>query len=602
MGISLILQINKDNYSNLEACLNEIKLQSFDFDKFELLAVCNTDNLSENNIIELKAFCVKNNISYMEDVEIDRLKGKYVCFYDLNYRIPPSTFDVLYKEMKQHNVDFVVAQEKNLTDFKFGNHTDVFKGNLHAVKSFKLIETSLLKKIDIDLIKYLNNRTICFLNFYLYLNKNYKYKIVNVKYRNNFKISKDYIESIIKEIDYLHSDILTADLYADNVRLLLIKECMHLIDKNTFLDLVDERSQITLFKILNQLLSKINNTVLKNSRLSGYSPFFNLLKIEAYDEAVKYMKLLRSRRYWYDRTQKYEVFFKRNPSDISDSLSWKITKPLRFLKQMFDSIYETLFAMLVWFLAFCIKVKHLNKPIWLIGERADQAEDNGYHFYKYCRENFPQQKVYYVINQDSPHVERVTTYKNVIFHSSIWHWSYMLAADVYISAWIFEETSYPIEKEKFVRLFGDYVKNKCNISIQHGVIIQNISPYLHKSKYNLDLIIASSNQEKKIIQNTLGYANDEIAVTGLARFDNLHENKHNKKQVLIMPTWRRSLANISPNSFIQTDYYKAYKGILENPKFLKIIEENDLSIKFYIHNQMQKYMENFKIDNPKIEF
>ena len=50
----------------------------------------------------------------------------------------------------------------------------------------------------------------------------------------------------------------------------------------------------------------------------------------------------------------------------------------------------------------CMKLNKNNKDIWLISERKDEAEDNGYHLYKYIRENHPEQKVFYLINKKSP--------------------------------------------------------------------------------------------------------------------------------------------------------------------------------------------------------
>ncbi|MEH6958021.1 CDP-glycerol glycerophosphotransferase family protein, partial [Neobacillus drentensis] len=120
-------------------------------------------------------------------------------------------------------------------------------------------------------------------------------------------------------------------------------------------------------------------------------------------------------------------------------------------------------------------------------------------------------------------------------------------------------------------------------------------------QYKLDLILASSTKEKKIIKQTLGYTDDEISITGLARFDNLHEIKA-KKQILIMPTWRRSLSNASKNEFQKSTYFKTYKNLMENEDFHKLIEDNNIQVKFYIHNQMQKYIDCFVNEHPNIEF
>ncbi|NGY75607.1 hypothetical protein F6Y02_02150 [Bacillus megaterium] len=78
-----------------------------------------------------------------------------------------------------------------------------------------------------------------------------------------------------------------------------------------------------------------------------------------------------------------------------------------------------------------VKASLFNRKVWLVGEREDQAEDNGYFFFKYCREHYPNQKVYYIINEDSPHLEKVKKHGNVIHHSSFKHQLYMLVASTY---------------------------------------------------------------------------------------------------------------------------------------------------------------------------
>ena len=48
-----------------------------------------------------------------------------------------------------------------------------------------------------------------------------------------------------------------------------------------------------------------------------------------------------------------------------------------------------------------------NKKYWIICERGYDARDNGYHFYKYMKENHPEQKVYYIIDKNSADYRKV---------------------------------------------------------------------------------------------------------------------------------------------------------------------------------------------------
>lgn len=69
-----------------------------------------------------------------------------------------------------------------------------------------------------------------------------------------------------------------------------------------------------------------------------------------------------------------------------------------------------------------------------------------------------------------------------------------------------------------------------------------------------------------------------------------------------MPTWRRHLLNVNKAQFLQSDYYKVYKSLIENKDFLNLIEKKNIEVKFYIHSQMQKFMDEFVVKHPKIEF
>ena len=69
--------------------------------------------------------------------------------------------------------------------------------------------------------------------------------------------------------------------------------------------------------------------------------------------------------------------------------------------------------------AYCIaKILRLfksNRDIWLIGERKDEAKDNGYHLFKYIRENHSEEKVYYIITRDSKDLEKIQKFGNIIY-------------------------------------------------------------------------------------------------------------------------------------------------------------------------------------------
>src|SRR5690606_28481574 len=87
----------------------------------------------------------------------------------------------------------------------------------------------------------------------------------------------------------------------------------------------------------------------------------------------------------------------------------------RFEKDTFNFLQKKLkFAWLY-------RILGKNKDIWLVGERPYKAQDTGYHFFKYMRENHPERNVYYVIEEESPERKNVEPLGNVLIFKSKEH-------------------------------------------------------------------------------------------------------------------------------------------------------------------------------------
>lgn len=607
MKVSVVTLLQESNIENFNSGLEVLKKQTLGFDNMELIVIDQAESKSEEQIIELAQLAKKANVCVQHDnsLKVEELRGKYISFFDFNYSTSPHLYKNLCREMDKHSVDFVSAnlitsirEDRNLAGAE-----EVIGAGVNAMAGLKLINKESLLKIAGENKIEVSDSFIELLNINFYL-RPFTFKYVNKQfYRNKFTFNESYVNNSISHIGYIaeHVDLSASEKSVSLVKVQLLKHLTFLLDKNMFTDNLSEEEQAAAYDVLRNFLGFVSKKEIQSNDLDGYTPLFNMVNKKLDEEATHYIKLLRSKRHWYEQTNKYKQYFEKNPYDLEESLSWKLTKPLRLFSKWSVEIKQWFYKVFLLTLAAIWKPLTFNRKIWLVGEREDQAEDNGYFFFKHCRENYPKEKVYYIISKDSPHLYKVKKLGNVIYHSSLKHKLYMLVADTYISAWTFDECSYPAPKKQFIKMFGKQLAKKFTICLQHGVIIHNISPYLHKDRYNQNLIISSSEYEKKIIQNTLGYSDQEVAVTGLARFDNLHELSL-KKQILIMPTWRRHLFKINKSSFLRSDYYKAYRNLISNKEFLDMIERHNISVKFYIHNQMQKFMDNFVVEHPNIEF
>lgn len=236
---------------------------------------------------------------------------------------------------------------------------------------------------------------------------------------------------------------------------------------------------------------------------------------------------------------------------------------------------------------------HKSNDVWLIGERTDTAQDNGIQFFKWLQRN-TNIKSYYVIDEDSNDYNKVKHLENIIIFGSKQHFEIAAQANVLISTHDLEN----ILPYKTAKNFWGY-ENSIRIFLQHGVLGRKKVEY-DKDNYDLPfhLFNVSSTEEKYgVVVNQLGYRPENVAVTGLPRFDNLPLEPEDKiKKILIMPTWRDWLNN--DYAFENSEYMKKYKDLITNPKFLKLIQKYNIEVNFYPHYRAQSFFKNH-LDNTK---
>ncbi len=235
------------------------------------------------------------------------------------------------------------------------------------------------------------------------------------------------------------------------------------------------------------------------------------------------------------------------------------------------------------------RVMNKNKDVWLVGERPYKAQDTGYHFFKYMRENHPEKNIYYVIEKDSPERQNVEPYGNVITFKSKEHIWYSLIATKIISSH-HPDYLYPVRTPRYKRI----VKGT-KVFLQHGVMgTKNMVANYGKraAGFDTDLFLVSSDFEKDMIVNDFGYNPKDVFVTGLSRFDTLLADDIPKKdQLLIIPTWRDWIAN--EEDFLESEYYERYRELVYHPGIHAFANENGLKVVFCLHPNMQAFTKYF---------
>lgn len=254
---------------------------------------------------------------------------------------------------------------------------------------------------------------------------------------------------------------------------------------------------------------------------------------------------------------------------------------------------------------------HLLKPYWdsrniqLVYEKfCIMAQDNGYYFFKYCMDHNEEQRqknhIYYVITKDAPDRNKLLPYeKNLVDYMSIRHMVYMQAARLLVST---DTRNHLYAMRQRGSILKRALRRKPLVFLQHGVTaLKKVDFFYGKGKAgSCDLFVVTSDFEKKIVEDYFGYNEDEIVNSGFARWDVLEDKSEGLKEILIMPTWRAWLENVTPDEFIKSDYFRNYMELLNSSRFHAFLDDHDLQANFYLHSKFRDFIQDFSVESSRI--
>ncbi|MBR1988386.1 MAG: CDP-glycerol glycerophosphotransferase family protein, partial [Clostridia bacterium] len=262
---------------------------------------------------------------------------------------------------------------------------------------------------------------------------------------------------------------------------------------------------------------------------------------------------------------------------------------MKKLTKVIKCIFGYIFLAIPAWIAACF-AKIWNKDLWIVYECGQYARDNGYWFFKYLRENHPEQKVVYIINKKSPDYQKVASLGKTCNFRTIQHWFYYFLCSKEISTHPTFKPTYYLNKKLW--------KNKTYF-LQHGVI-RDYTGYVAKN-INLKLFVTSAYKEYEFIKDKYGFNDNVVHLLGLPRHDNLMFNVINKQQILIMPTWRHYLSSASEQEFKNSEYFKYWNGLLNSKELKLLLTNNDKKVIFYPHREMQKFIHLFNCNDERIQ-
>ncbi len=286
--------------------------------------------------------------------------------------------------------------------------------------------------------------------------------------------------------------------------------------------------------------------------------------------------------------------FKDNKFYISNYNYFKMIKSeipilLRVLKRKESYYTSILFFRFIYLLLYPF---NRRKRIWLFMDRQENADDNAEHLYKYAITQKDNIHKYFTVSDEFGDFTRLSNLPNVLEFYSFKQRLVYLFAEKIISSHPDEIILNPFMGKNVISYSG--LINSDKIFLQHGVTKDNVSSWLHKTDKNVKLITTVSDAEKKSFLDP-GYNYDEnvIQTLGFPRFDNLKTNEKTKKQILIAPSWRTELHNMTIKYIMASNYFKTINSLINNSHLIEMAKKYGYKIVFKPHPMVYGYVDLF---------
>lgn len=232
---------------------------------------------------------------------------------------------------------------------------------------------------------------------------------------------------------------------------------------------------------------------------------------------------------------------------------------------------------------------------------SEYARDNSFYYFKYVQENYKHNKLFYVIKKDSPDMDRAWPYrKNIVYFMSVKHILLILLSKYFIAS---ESKGHAYAWRHNQSIARYCLNRKPFVFLQHGVLgLKQVDhTFFSDNRLNhADLFITSSEIEKQIVLHFLGYQDKDVAITGLARWDNFNELPKEKK-IFVMPTWRVQLEFLTDEQFLQSEFYQSYRDFLHSAKIKCLLHEKGYTLHFMMHPKFVRYERYFISDDYNIK-
>lgn len=646
----------------LNQSLNSIIKQKLDFkENIQIILLNNNDNNFDLIYDYQKQYpqniIILNNRENNYNTALKYAKGEYITFFNSNDFLPKNVLKEVYNHTDD-NVNLLTIPrfmlETNGNDalnfrFKKNKHVNLIEEPeyIHVSLESSFIKTDLIKNYVFDDEQEIRFRSIL-RNIFKYINletieNSPKVTRRNKKFLTYFKndefhgsIENDIIDNkeilIFKTKDYELNKITKNNLLLDFVQLknrrLNFSGCFSSLCYNKCLS-INLKVKLTSGKeeIIPVHYVEYNTSIRKAEKIWGidWKQYYNfdltypINMDENYEFSfiITYNEngnkftfepkivfgtnaMLSVYSHYYVKNSKIVLFSKNKIYIMPYSTKSMIKFELRSIFKILTSstklqFYYSIFIRILYFLYWPFL---RNKRIWLFNDRPNFADDNSKHLFIYALKQDDGIEKFYSIMKDVPDYKKMKEISdNILPFKSIKHQIYYLYAEKIITTHVIDKFAHPLSHRNKKLYSGFNTSDK--YFIQHGVTLGDISSRINKYKQNLSLFVNVSEIERNSIIKNPNYNYDEnvIQILGFPRYDNLR-NLGNKKQILLMPTWRSYIKD--EKTLVESEFYKNMNSIFANEKLISFLKEKGYIIIFRPHPELLPYLHLFDIDNETI--
>ena len=239
---------------------------------------------------------------------------------------------------------------------------------------------------------------------------------------------------------------------------------------------------------------------------------------------------------------------------------------------------------------------------WIFADRGFLADDNAEHLYRWVKRHHPERRIVFALHRRSPDWPRLEREGFTLV--DIAGPRYLLAC--FNCEWLIssQRADY-IAKHYWRRWHADVFRYRFCF-LQHGITM-NYLPRLNSP--HADIMVSSTTREYEALSSdprfAYAYSGRETRLTGLPRHDALlrKASEHpNPATVLIMPTWRHTLAGAqaSDGQFTYTDevadteFFRRWQAVLRAEPLHRAAATYGYRLLFYPHPHLRPQVHHFR--------